>query len=335
LLKIEAEQMAHLRILFADDQIPNDNIHDEDIEKTLKQEHPQWSEGFLNAFVAMRQSVRTLRNAGYDVTLARTVKDALDFAKSTHFDIAIVDLGWFADESLSRVEQEYKGWEICAAIDEADKLSQSQPTPQIIYSNRFVEDAAISMQAADRGKLPVYKNYKAATHESLRASVKFIEALLRKSLEESAVTALPIFNTPSAPLNGWPDVFVMMPFAAELTPVYQDHILPTILKTNRTCKRGDDFFSTQSIMDEVWGAIYHSKICIADCTGRNPNVFYELGIAHTLGRPTILMAQSIDDIPFDIRHRRIIVYQNTPRGIKQLEDMLYQTVTNELANLKL
>jgi hypothetical protein len=41
-------------------------------------------------------------------------------------------------------------------------------------------------------------------------------------------------------------------------------------------------------MWDVWNSIYSSSIIIADCTGRNPNVFYELGIAHTLGKPVIL-----------------------------------------------
>jgi hypothetical protein len=167
--------MTRLRILFADDQIPDVNVPDDKISKFLNEQHPEWSAGFINAFIAMRQSVKILDGAGYDVTVARTYKDALKLIKHSHFDIAIVDLGWFADATLPPKQQEYGGWDICAAIDEADKSSISEPTLQIVYSNRFVEDASISMQAADSGKLPVFKNYKEATHQALRASVKFIE----------------------------------------------------------------------------------------------------------------------------------------------------------------
>lgn len=183
--------MARLKILFADDQIPDENIPDNEIKKSLNEQHPKWSAGFINAFVAMRKSVQTLRGAGYDVTVARTYKDALELIKRSRFDIAIVDLGWFADETLTPKQQEYGGWDICAAIDESDKSSQSEPTLQIIYSNRFVEDASISMQAADSGRLPVFKNYKEATHQALRASVKFIETHLtsRPPHEQFAIKA--------------------------------------------------------------------------------------------------------------------------------------------------
>src|SRR5436190_16266541 len=109
--------MARLKILFADDQIPDENIPDDEINKSLKEQHPDWPARFINAFVAMRQSVKTLRGAGYDVIVARTYKDALELIKHSHFDIAIVDLGWFADATLTPKQTEYAGWDICAAID--------------------------------------------------------------------------------------------------------------------------------------------------------------------------------------------------------------------------
>ena len=79
-------------------------------------------------------------------------------------------------------------------------------------------------------------------------------------------------------------------------------------------------------MKDVWSAIYYSEAVIADCTGRNPNVFYEIGIAHTLGRKTVLIAQQIDDIPFDVRHIRSIIYEYTPRGVREFEKKLEDTL---------
>lgn len=87
---------------------------------------------------------------------------------------------------------------------------------------------------------------------------------------------------------------------------------------NLAIKRGDDFFTHHDIMLEVWSAMNNARIIIADCTGRNPNVFYELGIAHTLGKPTILLTQDIGDIPFDVRSKRFIVYQNSMTGLTPL-----------------
>jgi len=94
--------------------------------------------------------------------------------------------------------------------------------------------------------------------------------------------------------------------------------------------RADDFFTAQSVMTDIWNAIYNSKIIIADCTKRNPNVFYEIGIAHTLGKPTILIAQSINDVPFDLRHIRCVEYKYTPRGMTAFHVALKKTIEAEL-----
>ena len=158
-------------------------------------------------------------------------------------------------------------------------------------------------------------------------SISLTHALTRS---DSAVLVEPIFGKAAGAKDKWARIFVAMPFAAELKAVYTDHILKVTQALNISCKRGDDFFSGNSIMSEVWSALYHCDLCIVDCTGRNPNVFYELGIAHTLGRKAILIAQTIDDIPFDIRHLRVIVYEYTPRGMQDFEKTLEQSIRSEL-----
>ena len=85
-------------------------------------------------------------------------------------------------------------------------------------------------------------------------------------------------------------------------------------------------------MDEVWQTIYESKIIIADCSGKNPNVFYEIGIAHTIGKPVILITNNRSDIPFDLSHIRYIVYDFTPRGMKEFEKALRITI-NEITSI--
>lgn len=165
------------------------------------------------------------------------------------------------------------------------------------------------------------------------SSVARIQAILEISLTEltfstHSLLASPVFGIPRA-YSTFPEVFVMMPFEEDLKPLYDDHIVSVTKQLNISCIRGDDFFSTDRIINEIWSSIYNAKICIADCTGRNPNVFYEIGIAHTLGKPTILIAQSMEDIPFDISHRRIIIYKYTPRDIKNFEESLIKTLENE------
>ncbi len=122
------------------------------------------------------------------------------------------------------------------------------------------------------------------------------------------------------------DIFVLMPFSEDMKPIYEDHLKKVAAMLEKDISRADDFFATGSIVEDIWAAIYHSTVIVADCTGRNPNVFYEIGIAHTLGRNTVLLAQSIDDIPFDLRHLRVILYEYTPRGMRDFESRLRSTL---------
>jgi hypothetical protein len=164
--------------------------------------------------------------------------------------------------------------------------------------------------------------------------LEFLQELLKISITDYAsgkqanIKIEPSFGKPRS--GDWPNAFVIMPFQESLKPIFDEHILPVARSLDLTCKRGDEFFSDDSIMDEVWSAIYHSKVCIAECTGLNANVFYEMGIAHTLGRPCILIAQSLDGLPFDIRHRRIIVYETTPSGLRKFRDSLKKAIQDEL-----
>ena len=148
--------------------------------------------------------------------------------------------------------------------------------------------------------------------------------------DEDSVVCAPAFGKPGKPPVE-AEVFVVMPFTDEMKPVYEDPIKAVTSALGLTVSRADDFFSADSIIGDVWNAINASRIVIADCTGRNPNVFYEMGVAHTLGKPVILIAQTIDDVPFDVMHLRTIVYDFKPRGMQQFESALRSTLEHELA----
>lgn len=146
---------------------------------------------------------------------------------------------------------------------------------------------------------------------------------------QNSVLVTPLFGRPRKSRD-LPDIFVVMPFVASLLPVYEDHVRPVAARLALSIQRADDFFSVREIMTDVWEGIYGAKLVIADCTGRNPNVFYEIGIAHTLGKPVILIAQSADDVPSDLRSIRYINYQYTPPGMKSFENTLTKTLTKTL-----
>lgn len=126
--------------------------------------------------------------------------------------------------------------------------------------------------------------------------------------------------------------FVLMPFAGidDLQKVYGEHIKPTVEKSGMRCIRADDIYDVSGVMQSIWETINKSRVVIAEMTGRNPNVFYELGIAHTLGKPVIMITQSMDDVPSDLRHLRCIKYEYKPRAIERFEDALIKTLTTIL-----
>jgi hypothetical protein len=98
-------------------------------------------------------------------------------------------------------------------------------------------------------------------------------------------------------------VSVMMPFDAVFAPVY-DTLKATVAKVGLRCRRADEIWEEAAIIQDIVSLIDRSRVVVCDCTGRSPNVFYEIGIAHTLGRGVILITQNAADIPFDFRHLR-------------------------------
>lgn len=188
---------------------------------------------------------------------------------------------------------------------------------------------------ARKSNKPIYfntsKNKLTGILDRILDDLRLSPQVQKEPTEADMLKVLPTFGKP-LPIESseWAQVFVLMPFAESLKPLYTKHILEVTNRLSLSCKRGDDFFSASAIINEIWSAIFHAQVCIADCTGRNPNVFYEIGVAHTIGRPCILISQTIEDIPFDVRHIRSIIYEYTEEGMKQFEQILEKTLRNTL-----
>jgi hypothetical protein len=139
-----------------------------------------------------------------------------------------------------------------------------------------------------------------------------------------------VFGIPSSRSQFQSNIFMIMPFKNDLTRVFTEVIKPLMGEMGLSVARGDEFNSTQGVvMEEVWSALNYCQFVIAEITGGNDNVFYELGIAHTLNKPAILItqAQRPEDVPFDIRHLRYIVYRNNNDGLIRLREDLRTAVT--------
>lgn len=123
---------------------------------------------------------------------------------------------------------------------------------------------------------------------------------------------------------------VMMPFSSNFNNVYT--AIQNAAETNgMTCSRADNIWEEHAIIQDVVNLIVKAKVVVCDCTGKNPNVFYEIGIAHTLGKEVILLTQHQDDVPFDLRHLRYIKYLNNEQGCENLSDQIstrLQTILN-------
>lgn len=103
--------------------------------------------------------------------------------------------------------------------------------------------------------------------------------------------------------------FVMMPFGEWFDRYYKEIYVPAIKEAGLEPIRADELFSTGSVMEQIWEQIEKSKVLLADLSGKNPNVFYELGLAHAARKPVIFTTESIEDVPFDLRHLRVIPYE--------------------------
>lgn len=116
-------------------------------------------------------------------------------------------------------------------------------------------------------------------------------------------------------------VAVMMPFSAGFSRVYEA-IQGSVADAGLRCHRADDIWVNHHIMDDIIDLIWRSRVVVADLTAKNPNVFYETGIAHSLGRDVIQIAQSIDDVPFDLRGIRTLTYLSNGEGLGHLRSQL-------------
>jgi hypothetical protein len=102
--------------------------------------------------------------------------------------------------------------------------------------------------------------------------------------------------------------FVLMPFDTEFSKIYTDLIKPTLEAEGFRVERADSTLDQQNILRTIVHNIDLADLVIAELTTSNPNVFYELGIAHGLSKPVILLAQDLKEVPFDLRSYTIVTY---------------------------
>lgn len=128
--------------------------------------------------------------------------------------------------------------------------------------------------------------------------------------------------------------FVMQPFGGVLGGYYESIFKPAIEQAGLSAVRADaEIFGTGKIMDQIWRGIRGANILVAELTSKNPNVFYELGLAHALVKPVVLVSSNQEDVPFDLRHIRVILYdQADPFWGQKLIDKIADNIRSAISN---
>ena len=153
---------------------------------------------------------------------------------------------------------------------------------------------------------------------------------------ESDLQATPAEKVPRPTLSKEPRIrefldtcFVMMPFGSWFDRYYQEIYAPAIKEAGFEPVQADELFTTGSVVEQIWEQIEKAALLLADLSGKNPNVFYELGLAHAARKPVVFTAAQVEDGPFDLRHLRVIIYDvREPEWAARLK----KSVTDYLRN---
>lgn len=114
-------------------------------------------------------------------------------------------------------------------------------------------------------------------------------------------------------------VFVIMQFTPPYNELYTDVIVPVCKGLDLISVRADETYGPGLIIADIARQIIEAKVVIADITPPNPNVYYEVGYAHALNKPTILVAEKPTQLPFDVSAFRVLFYENTIGGKAKVE----------------
>ncbi|MBA7467959.1 hypothetical protein ES707_03199 [subsurface metagenome] len=170
-------------------------------------------------------------------------------------------------------------------------------------------------------------------HELQELAENFVERIKEQLLhQQRKVKFQPIFKTPLEDIEIDSNLcFVLMPFKPEFTRIYDDVLQPAIREAGLNSLRADEIFSPTPIVEDVWVHIGKSRLIVADVTDKNPNVFYELGLAHAIGKSVIIITQRKEDVPFDVAYIRYLIYKDNEAGWRKLKQDLTKTISSAIA----
>jgi hypothetical protein len=256
---------------------------------------------------------------------ARNIRPAMVRSMLTCSLFEVVD-----SKHLFVVAQKHLGMPTTYAVHHPDKAFSSEDVYQAAiwelgFDDPFVIQFPVSLLDQDN-------TARAASLEAI-ANTYVDSEYNRVQRQMNVIQINPIFGPASFSID-LRLAFVLMPFTDELTEIYNAFIKPTVelAEFNLVCRRADDIKSNKAIIQDIWKSICEARLVIADLSGLNPNVMYELGVAHTVGKETILIHQGGGTVkfPFDLAHIRRIEYNNDALGGAKLTRELTETLRQVL-----
>jgi hypothetical protein len=227
--------------------------------------------------------------------------------------------------------RESKTWEeLCGRYAYADPANLQTNTTTLTLLKKLFEMRDLGLisfedEETGAGKKPIGEIKETGLWSKIRVAfggMSLTEAAML-SRQSKGMAVAPIFGRPEElPDDQRIDVFVLMPFKANLEKVYSNHVKKMGEDLGLRIRRADEIYSAKPFMEKVWDGICAAQVILADCTTKNANVFYEIGMAHTVGKKVVLITRSDKDIPADIKHFDYIPYIYDPEGVETLIEKL-------------
>lgn len=127
--------------------------------------------------------------------------------------------------------------------------------------------------------------------------------------------------------------FVMMPFKSPFDLYYKTLYEPAIKAAKLKPILASDLFRPSAIVSDLWKMIQDAEVILAELTTKNANVFYELGLSHAIGKPVILVSETMEDVPFDLQQLRVITYdKDDPDWGDKLKSDIISSINETLAS---
>lgn len=231
------------------------------------------------------------------ITLTETARDIVAPPSPEARDKALV-AAFLKPDAFRKFYEHYEGRILPEEEYLVNTLDRELKIPRE-YAKRFLE---VFFEGARTAKL---------LDESVPGKARLVprkDAHASKASGSASPAVQVLGRMPGAPSPQTHSCFVLMPFGDYFDKYYSGVYEPAIRAAGMDPVRADGIFKSGQVIEQIWNGVQSSRVLLAELTGKNTNVFYELGLAHALGKPVILVASTIDDVPFDLRHLRVVVY---------------------------